>query len=149
MLAIDAFAQLLARFEMKGVPGRKRHRRTGFGVPPNSRRAETEQEAAEASDLDSPATGEIRRHLVKHNLHRELDVALDDLGLLLRNPMDQIGLRHEPIIAPAPCDRDPRPPHSTAAKAASGTVKLTDFLQVPLIDMPVGRKNSIRGQTAH
>ena len=101
MLAIDAFAQLLAWLEMRDVPVRKRHRRTGFGVPPDSRRAETEQEAAEASHLDSPATGETRRHLVEHNLHRTLDVALDDLGLLLRNPMDQIGLRHESIIAPA------------------------------------------------
>ena len=119
MLAIDAFAQLLARLEMKGVPGRKRHRRTGFGVPPHSRRAETEQEAAEASDLDSPTTRETRRHLVEQTLHRTLDVALDDLGLFLRNPMDQIRLRHEPIIAPALCDRDPRrrPPRSTAAKA--------------------------------
>ena len=29
-------------------------------------------------------TGETRRHLVEHHLHRQLDIALDDLGLLLR-----------------------------------------------------------------
>ena len=125
--ATDPFAQLLARLEMKGVPSRKRHRRTGFGVPPHSRRAETEQEAAKTSDLDSPTTGETRRHLVEHNLHRTLDVALGDLRLLLRNPLDQIGLRHEPIIAPALCDRDPRrrPPRSTAAKAASSSASVS------------------------
>ena len=111
---------------MRGVPGWKRHRLTGFGVPPGSRRAETEQEAAEASDLDSPTTGETRRHLVEHNLHRELNVALYDLGLLLRNPLDQIRLRHRPIIAPALCDRDPRrrPPRSTAAKVASSSASV-------------------------
>ena len=55
-----------------------------------------------------PATSQTRRHLVEHHLHRELDVALDDMGLLLRNPMDQFGLRHHPIVARALWGRDPR-----------------------------------------
>ena len=64
-------------------------------------------EAAEGSDFDSPATGETRRHLVEHHLHRALDVAIEELGLLVRNPMDQLGPRHRPIVARALWGRDP------------------------------------------
>ena len=118
ILAIDAFAQPLARLEIWGGPRRKRHRRPGPGVAGDSRGAQTQREAAEGSDFDSPATGETRRHLLEHHLHRELDVALDDLGLLLRNPMDQLGPRHRPIVARALWGRDPRRRRVSAAGAS-------------------------------
>ena len=84
ILAINALAQPLARLEIRRVPGRKRHRRPGPGVAGDPRGAESDREAAEAPDLDSPATGETCRHLLEHQPHRERDVTLDELGLLLR-----------------------------------------------------------------
>ena len=47
-----------------------------------------------------------------------LDVALDELGLLLRNAMDQFGLRHWPIVARALWGRDPRRRRGRAAGAS-------------------------------
>ena len=118
ILAIHAFAQLHARFEVRGGPRGKRHRGPGPGVAADPRAAETEREVAEAPDLDAPTAGETRRHLVEHHLHCELDVALDDLGLLLRNPMHQLGLRHRPIVARALWGRDPRRRRGRAAGAS-------------------------------
>ena len=94
----------------------ERHRRPDLGIAGDPRGAKTGREAAEASDLDLPATGETRRHLVEHHLHRELDVARDELGLLLRNLMDQLGLRHRPIVARALWGRDPRRRPVSAAR---------------------------------
>ena len=75
-------------------------------LTPDPRGAETQREAAEAPDLDAPAVGEMLRHVIEHHLHRELDVALDELGLVLRDAMDQLALRHRPIVACAPRGRD-------------------------------------------
>ena len=57
ILAINTLAQPLARLEIRRVPGRKRHRRPGPGVAGDPRGAQSDREAAEAPDLDSPATG--------------------------------------------------------------------------------------------
>ena len=106
ILAINALAQPLARLEIRRVPGRKRHRCPGPGVAGDPRGAQSDREAAEAPDLDSPATGETCRHLLEHHLHRERDVTLDELGLLVRNAVDQLRLRHRPIV-PFPCTVGP------------------------------------------
>ena len=98
LLAIDALVQPLAGLEVQGVPRGNRHRRSGAGVAANSRRAVTEREAGEAPDLDAPAPGETFHHLVEHPLHRELDIALAEIGVLERNALDQLRSRHRPIV---------------------------------------------------
>ena len=109
ILAIDALAQPLARPEVGSVSGRERHRRPGLGVARETRGPESEREACEASDLDASATGEMRRHLLEHHPHRERDITRADLGLLVRNPADQLRLRHWPITPAVSGRSDHRP----------------------------------------
>ena len=73
--------------------------RSGITLAADPRGPETEREASEAPDLDSPAAGETRRHVFEHHLHRELDVAFDDVGLALCNPMDQLRPDHRRIVS--------------------------------------------------
>lgn len=98
-LAIEALAQLLARLEMHHMPRGHRHRAPRRRVAGDSRVVKMRREAREAPGLDAPASGKARRHLLKYRLHRELDVALGKQGLLLRNPTDQLGSDHPPVVA--------------------------------------------------
>ena len=117
ILAVGAVAQFLARPESRHVPGGKRYRRPGPGVAADPRSAETEREAAEAPDLDPPTAGETLCHVFEHHPYRELDVALNERGLLLRDALDQRGLRHRRIVARPPRGRDPAVPSGSTASA--------------------------------
>ena len=88
--------------EIGPEPRRNRYRRPRHGVALDPHAVETEREAGETSDLDALAVSETLRHVVEHHLHRELDVAIDEPGLLLRNLMGQLGPPHRPIVARAP-----------------------------------------------
>ena len=107
ILAVNASAQLHAWLEMSRVPRGERHDRSGPGIAPDPRAAESQREAAEAADLDAPSPGETLRHVINHHLHRELDVSLGELGLLLRDATDEFGLGHRTIVARPLWDRDP------------------------------------------
>ena len=98
MRAVQTFAQTLSRLEVRGVSRRKRYWRSGPGIAAKACTAETYREAAEATDLDSTSGGKVRRHVLKHHVHRHCDVSLDEMGLRLRNPLDQLRLRHSPIV---------------------------------------------------
>ena len=69
-----------------------------WGCVRSARPGNGAKEAGKASDLDSPAIGEARRHLVEHPLHRELDVTLGEMRLLERNALDQLRSRHRAIV---------------------------------------------------
>ena len=128
MRAVQTFAQTLSRLEVRGVSGRKRYWRSGPGIAAKACTSETYREAAEATDLDSTSDGKVRRQVLKHHVHRQFDVSLDEMGLRLRNPLDQLRLGHWPIV-PSSAKRCPwvgpgcrhRRPRPSAGTGASGT----------------------------
>ena len=83
------------------MPRANGYRRSGPGVAGHPCTSETQRDASEAPDLDSPTTREPRRHVLEHHVHRERDVALDKVGLLVRDSFDELRLRHCSIVAPS------------------------------------------------
>ena len=142
--SIDALAQHFSGLEVGDVARRNRHRRPRAGVVPDPPApVVVQREAAEAPDLDAPARGETRRHVLEHRLHREVHVAhreqvepelhrtpkkslISSSSWNLRsatghsdNPRSQMDSLHRTH------PRDPRCPHRTTASSS-----------VPVGDLP-------------
>src|SRR5688572_25307829 len=92
--AAHAFAQFLARLEMRDVLARERDRITGLGIAPEARRTVVQREAAEAADFDALATRQRRAHHLEQGLHREIDVVRLQVALARGEDLDQFGLGH-------------------------------------------------------
>src|SRR3954454_9417039 len=91
---VDALAQLLAGLEMGYVLLRHLHLLAGFGVAAGARRPVVQAEAAEAADLDAIAGEQRLRHRVEDHLDRVFRVLRHQLRVALRQPRDQLRLRH-------------------------------------------------------
>ena len=151
---IHTLAKLLARLEVRDVLRWEGHRCAGLGVSSDPPGSEMEREAAKAPNLDSVATRETLRHVLEDRLDRQLDVPVDELGLLLRNPFDQLRLRHLPV--PPPFNGKPRrsdnalPSRGDAvAGTARGAAVCIRRLSIPRLRFsfpahpPYGRRSSV------
>ena len=87
---IDTLAKLLARLEVRDVLRWEGYRCAGLRVSSDPSGSEVERKAAKAPNLDSVAARETLRHVLEDRLDRQLDVPVDELGLLLGNPFDQL-----------------------------------------------------------
>src|SRR3546814_20603065 len=66
---IDAFAQLLARLEVRDVLARQCHSLTSLGITPHARRSVMPREAAEATPPNAFTVTQSRPHLLTNPLH--------------------------------------------------------------------------------
>ena len=91
---VHPIPKLFAGLEVRHVLGRERDRGAGLGISTHAPRTEVQREAAEAADLDALAAREAVGHMLEYRLHRELDVPIRQLRLLLRDALDQFRFGH-------------------------------------------------------
>src|SRR5207342_702364 len=92
--AADAFAEFLARLEMRYVLARQRDGIARLGIAAKPRRPVMQREAAEAADFDALAPGQRGAHHFEQGLHREIDVVRLQVALARGKDLDQFGLGH-------------------------------------------------------
>jgi hypothetical protein len=91
---VDAFAQLLAWFEMRNVLARQCHSIAGFGITTHPRRPMMQRKAAKTAHLDTLTMSQCMAHLFDHALDGHLDVSERKVGLAPGQRLDQFGFSH-------------------------------------------------------
>src|SRR5215510_15357663 len=94
---VDAFAQVLARLEVRHVLAGQRHRFTGLGIAALPRRTEVQRERAEAAYLDAISRRQGIAHDLEDLLERELHILGGQMFLFRRDDLDELGLCHGPL----------------------------------------------------
>src|SRR3954471_5494886 len=91
---VDALAQLFSRLEVRHVLLRHLDLLARLRVAAGARRPVVQAEAAEAADLDAIAGEQRLGHRVQDHLDRVFRVLRHQLRVALRQPRDQLRLRH-------------------------------------------------------
>src|SRR5580765_7206124 len=94
---IDAFAQILARLEVRNVLAGKRDGFAGLGIAALPRRTEVQRERAEAAYLDAISRRQGIAHDLEDLLERELHILGRQMLLFSRDDLDELGFRHGPL----------------------------------------------------
>src|SRR5580658_5451837 len=101
LVAVQAYAQLLARLEERHRLGAHLHRLAGAGVAARPRRARAHREGAETAQLHAAALLQRLDHLLEDDTDDALDVLLGEVRILARQSRDQLGLDHPaPLVVP-------------------------------------------------
>ncbi len=96
-VGVHTFTQFLTRFEVRYVFCRQRDRRSSLGIASNPPWTVVQGEASESPNFDSATAGESFTHLLQHGSHREFDIPVGQLRLLLRNAFYQLRFCHHPF----------------------------------------------------
>src|SRR5215813_6138705 len=92
--AVDPFAQVFTRLEMRHVFPGQGHRLAGLRITPLAWRAEMQREAAETADLDALASRERIAHDFQNLLKRQLHILGWQMFLSGRDDFDQFRFGH-------------------------------------------------------
>src|ERR1700733_1473929 len=91
---VQPVAQLLAGLEERDVLLADRNAVAGARVAPDARVAALHRERAETAQLDAVAARQRRRDLVEDRGDDDLDIALVQMRVALREPLDELRFRH-------------------------------------------------------
>src|SRR5262245_3404641 len=94
---VDAFAQVLARLEVRHVLAGERHRFTRLWIAALPRRTEVQRERAEATYLDAISRRQGIAHDLEDLFERELHILGWQVFLFRRDDLDELGLCHGPL----------------------------------------------------
>lgn len=92
--SIDAFAQLLAGFEVRYISSRNMNRCSGFRIAPSAWWAVIQTETSKVADFDPPASCQRTRDGIEHLIYRNGGVLCRQMGEARGKDGDELSARH-------------------------------------------------------